>query len=488
MPKIVVIGAGIGGHTAALNLRYKLGKHAEIIVISPNSEYQWVPSNIWVGTGHMKSKQVKFPLSIPYKKLKIDFRQAWARTIHPDGDNKKDNGFVRIEYVDSGKIEDVDYDFLINATGPKLNFEATEGLGPDKAGTLSICTYHHAEQAWEELKKIIEKMKMGQKQKIVIGLGHGGATCQGAAVEYTLNVANLIKAKGLEDYADINYISNEYYAGDLGMGGAYVRNNGYVAHSKNIIESLFTEFGIKWHMRNSVYKVEPGKVYYEHIDGEEKTMDYDFAMLIPAFSGVGIKGIDKQGNEITDGSLFKPNGLMTVDADYSSAKKPFHEWTGDDWPKRLQNPTWKNIFAVGIAFAPPHSISRPRTTASGRPLTPAPPRTGMPSAVMGNAVASNIADIIKKNLSLDAEFSHTASMAKFASICVVSMSYGFRGVAGTMSVYPTIPDFKKYPDFGRDIRYTMGEPGVAGHWFKWAMHYAFMYKAKANPGWFLIPD
>jgi sulfide:quinone oxidoreductase len=436
----------------------------------------------------MKADQVKFPLSIPYKKLNIDFKQAFALTIHPDGDATTDKGYVKIKYVEDNKEENVDYDFLVYATGPKLKFEATEGLGPDKSGTLSICTYEHATHAWNELQKIIEKMKAGKRQKIVIGLGHGGATCQGAAVEYTLNVANLIKDLGLLEMADINYISNEYMAGDLGMGGAYVRNNGYVAHSKNIIESLFTEFGIKWHMRNSVYKVEPGKIYYEYIDGTEKTMDYDFAMLIPAFSGVGIKGIDKSGNEIGDGKLFKPNGFLTVDAEYSSAKKPYHEWSGDDWPVRLQNPTWKNIFAPGIAFAPPHSISRPRTTASGRPLTPAPPRTGMPSAVMGHAVAANIVDIIKGNSSLDGELKHTASMAKFASICVVSMSYGFRGVAGTMSVYPTIPDFKKYPDFGRDIKYTMGEPGIAGHWFKWLMHYAFMWKAKAKPLWWLIPD
>ncbi len=488
MARIVIIGAGISGHTVALNLKHLLKNKHEVLVISPNEYYQWVPSNIWVGTGHMKAEQVKFPLSKPYKKLNIIFKHAFARTIHPDGDSSTDKGFVNIEDVNTGKTEKIEYDILVNATGPKLNFEATEGLGPDKSGTVSICHYEHATHAWNELQKTIQKMKEGKKQKIVIGLGHGGATCQGAALEYTLNVANLIKGLGLSDMADIRYITNEYMAGDLGMGGAYVRNNGYVAHTKNIIESLFTEFGVKWYTKNSVYKVEPGKIYFEHIDGTENVFEYDFSMLIPAFAGVGIKGIDKKGNEITDGSLFKPNGLMTVDADYSSAKKPYHEWVGDDWPTRLQNPTWKNIFAVGIAFAPPHSISRPRTTASGRPLTPAPPRTGMPSAVMGHATAENIAELILRNKPLDSEFKHNASMAKFASICVVSMGYGIRGLAGTMSVYPTIPDYKKYPDFGRDINYTMGEPGLAGHWFKWLMHYAFMWKAKANFGWSLIPD
>ena len=37
------------------------------------------------------------------------------------------------------------YDFLVNATGPKLNFAATPGPGPD-GNSLSVCTPPHAEQ------------------------------------------------------------------------------------------------------------------------------------------------------------------------------------------------------------------------------------------------------------------------------------------------------------------------------------------------------
>ena len=53
MANVVVMGAGISGHTAALVLKRKLGKKHNVIVVSPNSNYQWVPSNIWVGIGQM---------------------------------------------------------------------------------------------------------------------------------------------------------------------------------------------------------------------------------------------------------------------------------------------------------------------------------------------------------------------------------------------------------------------------------------------------
>ena len=57
-----------------------------------------------------------------------------------------------------------------------------------------------------------------------------------------------------------------------------------------------------------------------------------------------------------------------------------------------------------------------------------------------------------------------------------------------MTVFPIVPDFKQYPDTGRDLRYTSGEIGLAGHWIKHALHYAFLYKAKANPLWRVVPE
>ncbi len=30
--------------------------------------------------------------------------------------------------------------------------------------------------------------------------------------------------------------------------------------------------------------------------------------------------------------------------------------------------------------------------------------------------------------------------------------------------------------------------GIAGHWLKLTLHYAFIYKAKMKPFWWLIPE
>ncbi len=76
MARVVVLGAGISGHTAASHIRRKLGRSHDVVVISPSEYYQWVPSNIWVGVGKMTIDQVRFKLRPLYKRWGIRFEQA----------------------------------------------------------------------------------------------------------------------------------------------------------------------------------------------------------------------------------------------------------------------------------------------------------------------------------------------------------------------------------------------------------------------------
>lgn len=485
MAKVVVLGAGIAGHTAAQILKRKLGRKHEVVVVSPNTKYQWIPSNIWVGIGQMTAKNVTFELAPVYKKLGITYIQAKATSIFPEGDQEMKKPYVTVEFTTGekqGKTEKIDFDYLVNATGPKLNFAATEGLGPE-GYSQSVCTYQHAEHAWKNLQVSLDKMAKGEKQRFLIGTGHPTATCQGAAFEYALNVAFEINKRNLNDKAEITWITNEYEVGDFGMGGAFIKKGGYVTSTRIFTESILSEYGIKWIKRAGITKVEDGKVHYQNLDGETHTQEFDFAMLIPAFAGSGIKAFKADGADIT-GDLFAPSGFMKVDADYKP--KEFEDWSVADWPSTYQNSSYSNIFAAGIAFAPPHAISKPMTNKNGISIFPTPPRTGMPSGIMGKVVALNIAE---KILTGRNDLRHKASMGKMGAACIISSGYGLRdGMAATMTVFPVVPDYEKYPKWGRDISYTMGEPGLAGHWIKLVLHFMFIYKAKARPFWWLIPE
>lgn len=485
MAKVVVLGAGIAGHTAALILRRKLGRKHEVIVVSPNTRYQWIPSNIWVGIGQMTAKNVTFELAPVYKKQGITFVQAKAISINPHGGNGVAKPFVSVEYTSADQVGNhaqIEYDYLVNATGPKLNFAATEGLGPD-GFTESVCTYTHAAHAWEKLQLALDKMAAGEKQRFLIGTGHPTATCQGAAFEYALNVAFEINKRKLNHLAEITWITNEYEVGDFGMGGAFIKKGGYVTSTRIFTESILSEYNIKWIKRAGITKVEQNTAHYQTLDGETHSHDFDFAMLIPAFAGAGLKAFDADGSDITS-EIFAPSGFMKVDADYTP--KEFEDWSVNDWPSVYQCKGFDNVFAAGIAFAPPHPISKPMTNKNGLSIFPTPPRTGMPSGIMGKIVALNIAERI---LTGRADLRHKASMGRMGAACIISSGYGLRdGMAATMTVYPVVPDFEKFPEWGRDINYTMGEPGLAGHWIKLVLHFMFIYKAKAKPFWFLIPE
>ncbi len=489
MADIVVLGAGVAGHTAASFLRRWLGKEHKVTVVSPRANYNWIPSNIWVGVGKMTMDQVRFPLAKVYKKAGIEFVQAAATEIWPEGSEAHNRPFVVAQKTDDASRSNsasqsevhIEYDYLINATGPKLNFSATEGLGPD-GHTVSVCAETHAVEAAVELDRCISKMKAGERQRIVIGTGHGMCTCQGAAFEYIFNVEFKLRAEGVRDQADLVWLSNEYELGDFGMGGIHIKRGGYVTHSKVFTESLFAERGLDWILRTHVSKVEAGKIHYETLDGGEHELDFDFAMLIPPFTGVGLKAFAKNSDDISD-ELFAANGFMKVDADYSP--KPFAEWKASDWPRHYQSEKYANVYAAGIAFAPPHAISIPRQSPNGTPIAPTPPRTGMPSAMIGKAVAQTIADQVRGRSTPP----HSASMSEMGAACVASAGASFwRGTAASMTVFPIVPDFEKYPKYGRDIKHTFGEIGLAGHWIKHLLHHGFLYKAKLKPLWWVIPE
>ncbi len=485
MADIVILGAGIAGHTAALHLSRLLPKGHTVTVVSPNSNWNWIPSNIWVGVGKMSKQDVVFPLAPVYRKKGVQFVQAKATAIWPRGDADDARPAVDVEHTSSdlaGQTQRLRYDYLINATGPQLKFQMTEGLGPHGGHTVSVCTADHAVEAANKLDETIAKLKAGEPQTLIVGMGHGTCTCEGAAFEYVFNVDHQLREAGVRDQARLIYLTNERELGDFGVGGMTFADMGFETTSELWTGSLFRERNVEAVLGAHVSKVEPGVVHFETLDGQQHSLEFDFAMLLPPFGGVPLSAYDVDGSDIT-ANLFAPSGFMKVDADYTP--KPFEEWLPTDWPKTYQCVGFDNIWAVGIAFAPPHQISKPRKSPNGTMIAPSPPRTGMPSGVMGKTAALSIVDRIKHGPDAKA---HEASMANMGAACVASAGANMRtGSAAAMTMMPIVPDYAKYPT-GRDLTDTRGELGLSGHWVKLMLHHLFIHKAKGRLGWQFIPE
>ncbi len=291
MAKVLVIGAGFAGHTTALYLGTQLGRKHEVTVISNRDVFSYLPSWVWVGVGHMKPEKTIFKLKPVYDRKHVKFVHAAAKEIHPDAGDQ----YVLGEEVGTGKEIRLDYDYLVIAPGPVLNFAGTPGLGPDGGFTNSICSLPHAIKTRDSYLALVERMKKGEKVKIVIGTGHPSATCQGAAFEYIVNIHKDLVKKGLRDKADILWLSNEPALGDFGVNGVQIKRNGHVMRSDEFIRAVFNDHGIRHQVQTGVTKVEDGKIHWQNYEGEEGTTDFDFAMLIPQFKGQPFKYIGKDG-------------------------------------------------------------------------------------------------------------------------------------------------------------------------------------------------
>ena len=118
MAKIVIVGAGIGGIPMALEMKENARKEDEVVVIADTPTFHFVPSNPWVAVNWRKPEDIKVELAPMFKKKKIGFIQQKVTRFHPENN--------QVELADGSQV---DYDFLIIATGPKLAFDEIPGLG-----------------------------------------------------------------------------------------------------------------------------------------------------------------------------------------------------------------------------------------------------------------------------------------------------------------------------------------------------------------------
>ncbi|WP_347988845.1 FAD/NAD(P)-binding oxidoreductase [Methylomonas sp. AM2-LC] len=334
MAKIVIVGAGIGGIPMAFEMKEMARAEDEVLVIADTPTFHFVPSNPWVGVNWRKPEDIKVELAPVFKKKKISFIQQKAIRFHPESN--------QVEIADGTRV---DYDFLIIATGPKLAFDEVPGLGPD-GYTQSVCHVDHAGESGEFWTNFVQ-----DPGPIVIGAVQG-ASCFGPAYEYMFIAETDLRKRKIRDQVKMTYVTSEPYIGHLGLGG--------VGDTKGMLESELRNKHIDWICNAKVDKIEAGMMYVTEVDenGQEKKkheLPFKHSMLLPAFKGVdALLGIDK---------LVNPRGFVLVD-------------------EHQRNPTYKNIYSVGVCIAIPPLSQTPVPTGT--------PKTGYMIESMVTATAHNI--------------------------------------------------------------------------------------------------
>jgi sulfide:quinone oxidoreductase len=350
-PRIVVLGAGLGGTIASYEIKGAVKDRAEILTISDSDTYNFIPSNPWVAVRWREPEAIQVDLPPIFARKKIGFTSVGARRLHA--------AEKRIELNDGTSV---DYDYLVIATGPDLAFDEIEGFGPD-GYTVSVCQTSHASHAADAFDAFVT-----EPGPIVVGAAQG-ASCFGPAYEFALILDTELRRRKLRDRVPMTFVTSEPYIGHLGLDG--------VGDTKSLLESELRNRHIKWITNARVTRVEKGLMHIEEVGengdvAKRHELPFGYSMLLPAFRGVpAIRDIE---------GLTNPRGFILVD-------------------KHQRNPAFPEIFALGVCVAIPPT--------GPTPVPVGVPKTGFMIESMVTAIAANLAALLD-GLEPDAEASWNA--------------------------------------------------------------------------------
>ncbi|GAA0890895.1 FAD/NAD(P)-binding oxidoreductase [Fulvivirga kasyanovii] len=334
MKNIVILGSNFAGYTAAMQLVKKLkGKRNEykVIVVSPSHDFLYVPSLIWVPFGRRNIEDIRFDFRKIFKNNHIEFIEAPAESVDPE---------INTVYLPEGKT--LTYEYLVVATGVKMNFGVVDGLKPEDNKIQNIVIPKLAMKTREAFEKLVK-----DPGPVVVGATQG-ASCMGAAYEYLFNMDKELRLRGVRKQVKLYWITPEPYLGNFGIDG--------MPGGEKMLKMFMKLYNIEWITDASIAKIEDNKITLK--TGEE--LPYKMAMLMPPFEGADVM---KASPKLVDAK-----GFVEVTGTYQHIK-------------------YENVFAAGLAVkvAPPFEIVN---TPFGVP------KTGYPSDVTGKIVAGNIIKLI----------------------------------------------------------------------------------------------
>jgi sulfide:quinone oxidoreductase len=402
MANIVVLGAGLGGVLMAYELKRQLRPEDRLTVVGQSSKYHFVPSNPWVAVDWRKREAIEIELAPVFARQGIAFNTKGAKRVRP-----REN---RIDLEDGTSLP---YDWLVIATGPELAFDEIEGLGPSHH-TQSVCHVTHAEQARDAFARFVEN-----PGPIVVGAAQG-ASCFGPAYEFALILDTELRRRKLRDRVPMTFVTPEPYIGHLGLDG--------VGDTKTLLESELRNRHIKWICNARISKVDKKLMHVEEVNEDASTktrheLPFSYSMILPAFRGVSaVHGVE---------GLSNPRGFILAD-------------------KYQRNPTFQNIFSIGVCVAIP--------PVGKTPLPVGVPKTGFMIESMVTATAMNISALLHDK--------PATAEPTWNAVCLAD--FGDGGVA--FVAQPQIPP--------RNVNWS--SKGAWVHYAKIGFEKFFLYKLKSG--------
>ena len=281
----IIIGAGLGGMSAAYELKAELGKQHDVILVNDKPDFEFNPSNPWIAVRWRERKDISLPIEPHVKKKGIRFIHAALTGLQPLEQ--------QIRLSDGQHLH---YDFLVLCTGPALAFEEVQGAGPTAGGTASVCTLSHAEECLHSVNGLLD-----EPGPVIVG-AMPGASCFGPAYEYAFILDRHLRDKKVRKDVPMTFVTSEPYIGHLGLNG--------VGDSKGMLESELRMRDMQWICNARTVAARDGVMTVEELDEDGNVkrthnLPYKHAMMLPAFAGISpLRSLE---------GLVNPRGFVIVD-------------------------------------------------------------------------------------------------------------------------------------------------------------------------------
>ncbi len=169
--RVVIAGAGAAGLALASRLRRAM-PNATITVIDAKKEHHFQPGFTLVGAGVWSPAQVT-ERNVDYMPRGVEWIEAAVAEFDPDANS-----------VVTATGQRFEYDFLMVATGLKLNYEAIEGMDVSLIGRDGIASIYAGPQEAAAAAAVIDRfIETGGTG--LFGRPAGEMKCAGAPLKHT---------------------------------------------------------------------------------------------------------------------------------------------------------------------------------------------------------------------------------------------------------------------------------------------------------------
>ncbi len=298
--RIVIAGAGAAGLAAASQLARRLDG-ARITLVDARKEHFYQPGFTLVAAG-IKPRDYVISATRDYLPAGVELIEERVAEFDPEGNR-----------IVTERGTPVPYDFLIVATGLKLDYDAIPGMDVGLIGKNGLGSVYHspagAEATWQAMAKFAESGGVGVFLRPPTEM-----KCAGAPLKYTFITDDRLRRAGMRGKAELIYNAHNKALFSVPIVSEKVR-------------MLFKDRGVKVQYDRVLQAIDPGRriATFRTPEGSVE-QPYDFINVIPP---------QRAPDAVRNSPLPWADGPLAADG-----------WIETD-KRTLRHPRYANVFAVG---------------------------------------------------------------------------------------------------------------------------------------------